>query len=496
MISHLLRMREIEGRAPSLTRRIKTPPRVEIIRYSALFPSLGAIESVVLLGFSRDDANDEDYLLSINNTAIEIHNIWYSPINLRLDTTLRLGFQNNLFTSCLILITHSHHISVFSFAFQTETEYHEPLTHHRLEILYNKSNIASTTAPNFHAILIYSNENNVHNERYHFEEATDDFCGNVFIFIDGKLMIESAMVEVRPEMSFVFVSIVGKAFLVLKTISGEIRYITVRENDQDASLAPSTNCGNASPPEGKMIHDSNMHLKRSMKIFKPSKSCRSSWYWSDHTDIPSSPSSSTRCTCHDCKVEYGIHGLNESTTIFDSMKFLALLLRFYYKIPHTDIIDAEAVIIGQSEHYSYIIKAIGCIIKYVNPVDKISSRKTLLFRLAFNFVNGECHVLGILDLNALTTGKRADAFKQFRHKQSLYSSTKGTWLCCALEFYKKLDLASDPILSICGQQCLRYDNFGIIDASSLRSIYHPLKYYVIVNDDDCLSSQVFDHQHL
>ena len=122
--------------------------------------------------------------------------------------------------------------------------------------------------------------------------------------------------------------------------------------------------------------------------------------------------------------------------------------------------------------------------KYTNQKNGSSSRKSLLFRIAFKYEDGECHLLGISDLNALTTGKRGNAFQQFRHSQSQCSSKKSTWLNCAVEFYKKLELASDPILSQSMRQCMRFDNFGIIAASSLRTIRHPQKYYEIVNDDD------------
>lgn len=353
--------------------------------------------------------------------------------------------------------------------------------------MYNQSNIESPTSQSFHVVLVYSNENNVSNDRYNFDETADDFCANVFVFSDGKLIIESAMVEVRPEMSYVFVSKSGEPFFVLKSISGEIRYIKVREEDEGIKncVQPISTITNEEDLYC-TINETNMHVKRSIQVFVPTESCRSGWYWSDHNEKPSSSSSSkpTRCNCHECNVEFGVHNQREATTIFDSIKFLALLLQHYYKIPCSDIIDAESVVIGQSEHCTFIIKAIGCIVKYVNQKEGSLSRKSLLFKIAFRYEDGQCHLLGISDLNALTTGKRGNAFQQFRHLQTRCSSKKSTWLNCAVEFYKKLELGRDPILSQGIRQCKRFDNFGIISVSSLKSILHPLKYYEIVNDDE------------
>ena len=91
MISHLLKLREIDGNTPTLLKGITRKSSVQIIPYSALFPSLGPIESVVLLGFTRNDADGEDCLLSINQTAIEVHKFWYSSVAMRLNLTLKLG---------------------------------------------------------------------------------------------------------------------------------------------------------------------------------------------------------------------------------------------------------------------------------------------------------------------------------------------------------------------------------------------------------------------
>ena len=134
-------------------------------------------------------------------------------------------------------------MSFYLHTIQLDTNYHEPLTYHRLEILYNQNNIDSQMYSSLHVVLVYTNENNVNNDRYNFEESADDFCANVFVFVDGKLMIESAMVEVRPEMSYVFVSKSDDAFLVLKSISGEIRYIKVRKEEGEGKRL--TRCARA-----------------------------------------------------------------------------------------------------------------------------------------------------------------------------------------------------------------------------------------------------------
>ena len=196
-----------------------------------------------------------------------------------------------------------------------------------MEILYNKRNIESESSPSFHAVLVYSN---VNNERYNFDE--DDFNANFYLYLRGELMFESAMVEIEPRMAHVFVSPLGDAFLVLQCTTGEIRYVRVRanggNNTNDKAPLPAAimDQGGDCCDVGKLT-EINMHLRKSMKVFMPSVSCRGSWYWSDDREVQDQISSTTppRCNCHECNVELGIHSSNEATTIFDSMKFLALL---------------------------------------------------------------------------------------------------------------------------------------------------------------------------
>ena len=56
-------------------------------------------------------------------------------------------------------------MSFYFHTIQLDTNYHEPLTYHRLEILYNQNNIDSQMYSSLHVVLVYTNENNVNNEK-------------------------------------------------------------------------------------------------------------------------------------------------------------------------------------------------------------------------------------------------------------------------------------------------------------------------------------------
>ena len=105
-------MREIEGKTPVLLKGITRRSPTEIIPYSSLFPSLGPIESVVLLGFASNDVDGEDCLLSINQTAIELHKFRYSPVTMQLKLTLKLGLLMRLFSYLLLICILTIHSSL------------------------------------------------------------------------------------------------------------------------------------------------------------------------------------------------------------------------------------------------------------------------------------------------------------------------------------------------------------------------------------------------
>ena len=89
MVLSFLYAREIHGTA---SRLLNHHPSTTIIPYSSLFPSLGPIEDVVLVGFASWEG--EVCLLSINQSAIEFHNFWCSPsspITKSISLAMKLG---------------------------------------------------------------------------------------------------------------------------------------------------------------------------------------------------------------------------------------------------------------------------------------------------------------------------------------------------------------------------------------------------------------------